>query len=184
MNWQTVKETAINLYDKLHAVQIEYFYLWKNHVIFTWRWWLALSLVIIPWTIWIIVRKRESTYRLLFAGFFVAIISSLMDAIGVTMHLWTYPVTVLPLMPSYIPFDLSSMPVATMLWLQFFPKMRLIYKALIYALVGGYLFEPLIDWIGLSVEEGWKYSYSVLIMFVVYLMADFFATRDQFEKIK
>ena len=159
MGWLTIKETAIKLYDNLHEVQIDYFNLWKDHMVFSLRWWMALSLIIFPWTLWLILRKRDSTCRLLFAGFFVAIISSFLDMVGVTLHLWTYPITVFPLMPSYVPFDLSSMPVATMLWLQFFPKMKLILKTLIYAVVGGFGFEPLIDKIGLVCEEGWKYFY-------------------------
>ena len=184
MDWHTLKEAVLSLYDKLHLVQTEYFHLWRGSILFTWRWWLALAMLIIPWIVWFAVRKRESSGRLLCAGGIIASLSMLMDQAGVTMHLWTYPTTVAPMMPSFLPFDLSAVPVATMLFLQFFPRMKLFWKALIYA-AGGTLFDFISDSIGLSVQEGWGWSsiYTFLILFFMYLLAYRIAHMENFEPI-
>lgn len=61
--------------------------------------------------------------------------------------------------------------------------MKLLYKTVIYAAVGGFFFEPLCENVGLVIEEGWNYFFSFLIMIVIYLLAYFFSTRDKFDKI-
>ncbi len=183
MDWPTLKETVISLYDKLHTVHLEYFHVWKEAIVFTWRWWAALALIVIPWIIWFSVRKRDSSDRLLYAGAVIAILASLMDMVGVTLHLWSYPVTVFPLMPSYVPFDLSALPVATMLWLQFLPKMKLVLKALIYAAVGAFVFEPLCDWIGLALQTWWLHILTFIMLFGLYHIAYWFSKRKNFNPV-
>jgi len=59
MVWSTLEAQSHSLYEKLHNVHIEYFDFWKNNILFTWRWWRAVSLVVLPWTIWLLVRKKE-----------------------------------------------------------------------------------------------------------------------------
>jgi hypothetical protein len=100
------------------------------------------------------------------------------------LHLWTYPTTVTPMMPSFLPFDLSALPVATMLWLQFFPGMKLAWKALLYA-AAGTAFDYACDAIGLSVQEGWGWSraYTFLILILLYLLAFWIANRLRYEPI-
>jgi hypothetical protein len=107
-----------------------------------------------------------------------------MDQVGVTLHLWTYPTTVSPMMPSFLPFDLSALPIATMLWLQFFPKMKLVWKALVYT-AAGTAFDFACDVIGLSAQEGWGWSraYTFLILILLYLLAYWVANRLKYEPI-
>ena len=99
------------------------------------------------------------------------------------MNYWAYPVTVLPLTPCYVPFDLCALPVATMLWLQFFPKMNLFLKAAIYA-AGGTLFDFSCDYIGLSMEtDGWNRIYTFIILFLMYLLVYWISKRKDFDPI-
>lgn len=56
--------------------------IWFEHVLFTWQWWLGVILTILPWILWIIFRKSNSTDRLLYVGFFVIIISIFLDVLG------------------------------------------------------------------------------------------------------
>jgi hypothetical protein len=184
MGSESFREQVAELYNKLHEVHVDYYHLWKDGILLSWRWWLALAIIILPWTLWIIVRKKESTHRLLYAGFFVIIISCLLDMIGVALHLWSYPTTVFPLMPSYLPFDFSALPVVTMLFIQFWPKMKPIIKAIIYAFVGSMLFQPLMEYTGLCSHDNWHYFYSIPILFGIYMLADYFATRTTYEKIR
>lgn len=74
----------------------------------------SVSLIVLPWSIWLLIRKRDSTDRLLYAGFFVMIISSTMDKIGISLKLWVYYINPFPLMTDYIPYDMCALPVATM----------------------------------------------------------------------
>ncbi|TFE23473.1 hypothetical protein [Cohnella luojiensis] len=70
---------------------IDYFHVWKNHVLFTWQWWFSLALFIVPIAVWVILRKRDSTDRLLYAGFFVLLTASWLDFMGNNFGLWYYP---------------------------------------------------------------------------------------------
>lgn len=184
MDWSKTTNQANDLFKKLHELHVDFYHLWRDDVLFSWRWWFALSLIIVPWMIWFIIRKKESTDRLLYAGLISMLLSSFLDVIGIAMGLWTYPANVFPLMPEFIPLDISTVPVATMLFIQLFPKIKAIYKALVYGVVGGFIFEPLVHKIGIYDRLGWKSIYSFPILVVIYLIANYFATRDNFSKIQ
>lgn len=64
--------------------------------LFTWQWWIALAMLIVPWAIWAIFRDRENSARLFSAGLLVMVISEILDAIGVGLGNWSYPVKVIP----------------------------------------------------------------------------------------
>jgi hypothetical protein len=57
---------------------------WQKYMLFTWRWWLDLALAIIPWIIWLKVRDKVSTHRLLYAGFIVMMLTSFLDMLGMS----------------------------------------------------------------------------------------------------
>jgi hypothetical protein len=86
--------------DKLHSEKIQ---LWMDHSLFTWQWWLGVVLLFLPIILWLLFRKRGSTDRLLYAGFFVSIISSFLDSIGDFSHLWEYNYEVFPFTTYYLP---------------------------------------------------------------------------------
>lgn len=94
---------------------------WKNEVLFTWEWWLGIALTIVPWIIWFFFRKKDSTYRLLYAGLLVSLISLSLDSIGVQIGAWNYLKPITPVIPSYIPFNFTLMPVTVMFLIQLFP---------------------------------------------------------------
>ena len=184
MGFDALQKQSYSLYEKLHDTHIEYYYFWRDNILFTWRWWITLSLIILPWIIWILARKKESTDRLLYVAFFVMIISSALDTIGIAMDLWYYPINVFPLMPECIPFDLCALPVVTMLCIQYFPKVSPYIKAGVYSITSSFMFEPLNEWMGLYKRTHWEYYYSIPIMVLIYLCANNLALRDKFEKLK
>ena len=184
MDWNSVQNQSESLYEKLHNTHGEYYDFWKNDILFSWRWWVTLSLIVLPWIIWLLVRKKESTDRLLYAGFFVMIFSSALDMVGITLNLWQYPVNVFPLMPEYIPFDICALPVATMLCIQYFPKVNPYIKAVIYSVTSSFIFEPLNVWLGLYKQIHWEYYYSVPIMIFIYLAANYLASRIKFDYLE
>src|SRR5665648_1115018 len=109
MDFNTIKDQSDILYLKFHETVLKFNDLWYNHILFTWRWWLAINLIILPWIIWYFLRKKESSGRLLSTGLFVIIISSFLNMVGVSMHLWGYPVRPIPII---LPYDASALPVA------------------------------------------------------------------------
>ncbi len=178
-----MQDEAKGLYDRLHEIHIEYFHVWKSTIFLSWRWWVGVGLIVIPWVVWLIVRKRGSTSRLLFVGAFIGLLASFLDMVGVALHLWYYPVTVFPLMPSFIPFDLSALPVTAMLWVQCFPKVRPIIKAIAFAVTGGFVFEPVCVRLGLVAHVRWEYWLTALALFFIYLLANFLSERRSFQPI-
>jgi len=184
LDWSTLKNQSYSLYEKLHATHIEFYDLWRTNVLFTWRWWIAVSLIVLPWTIWLFIREKESTHRLLFVAFFVMVFSSALDMFGIALNLWYYPVTVLPLMPEFNPFDICALPVATMLSIQYFPNANTYIKAGIYSIISSFIFEPLNQWIGLYERIHWEYYYSVPIMICIYLFANYLASKNNFAELK
>lgn len=184
MNLSELIKKSGDLYEELHNTHVDFYHFWMTEVLFTWRWWMAVILIIIPWALWFLVKKRESSSRLLQAGFFVMVLSSGMDMIGIAMGLWYYPVNVFPVMPEFIPFDICAFPVTTMLFIQFFPNVHPIIKAVIYALLGSFVFQPLNKLIGLYYSELWKDYYSFPILIFIYLTSNHLASKNNFSELK
>jgi hypothetical protein len=68
-------------------------------------WWFGVFLSIVPWIAWFAFRKKQSTDRLLYAGFFVMVISLVLDVLGDQFGLWHYRFNVIPVLPTYLPWD-------------------------------------------------------------------------------
>jgi len=184
MDWSALLNKSDSLYGKLYNTHVEFFDFWKSNILFTWRWWIAISFIVLPWIIWLFIRKKESTDRLLYVALFVMIFSSALDDIGLTMNLWNYPTIVFPLMPEFITFDVSVLPVATMIFIQYFPRVSPYIKAVIYSVSSSFIFEPLNVKLGFYVKIHWEYYYSVPIMIFIYLVANYLASNDKFAKLK
>jgi hypothetical protein len=128
-------------------------------------------------------KKKDSTDRLLHAGLFVIACSVFLDEIGFNLGLWFYSAKLLPFIPSNTTYNLSVLPVATMLFIQFFPKVRPVFKGLAYAIIGAFISEPMLVWMGLYRNIHWSYWYSFPVLIVMYMIASWLATRDRFRKL-
>ena len=49
-----------------------------NAFIFTWQWWVAVAMLVVPWFLWWIFRDRESSAILFSAGLFVMVLSEIL----------------------------------------------------------------------------------------------------------
>ncbi len=170
-----------NSFQEIFKIYYQY---WLNNIFLTWRWWLLVILIIVSWILWLLFRKKDSTYRLLLAGLFVAITSALLDKIGFWLSLWSYPVTVLPLMPSHILWNLSLGPILVMATIQFKPNINPFLKSVIFSLVIAFIFQPLSVLFGLYDPKVWHHYYSAPIFLVIYLIAHFLSARDKFRPLK
>lgn len=169
-----VPDYLIQLVKQVGDVSVENTFrlidIWSAHMVFQWFWWMEVALSIVPWVFWWFVRKKESTGRLLLAGFLVIIIASYLDFVGVDIGLWAYNAKTLPFMPPYIPWDFTLMPVTAMLCYQFFPRANAYLKAAGYALFASYIVQPVFQWMRIYDPIMWPHFYSVPIFFVIYLI--------------
>lgn len=162
---------------------MEYLRYWKENTLFHWDFWISLLFIIVPILFWIIIRKRDSSNRLLFVGFFVVIISSWFDFLGVQFGLWYYTGKVVPSIPSYIPWDFIIFPVFIMTLIQIKPNFSPFIKSIIFAGISAFIGEPLFIWLGFYKMTGWHLYYSFPIYIVIYLMANKMSTLNNFEPI-
>jgi hypothetical protein len=167
--------------EQIHKLIQEKIDIWKEHVVFSDLWWVGVVLSVLPWIIWSIFRKRESSDRILFAGFFVIIISLALDIVGDQFSLWHYRFNVLPIVPTYFPWDITLMPVTIMFLLQIKPDSNPFLKAILFGIFSGYIAEPFFHWLGIYVPTKWKYTYSVPIQVVIYLAAHYLSRRKNFS---
>lgn len=173
-------QLIINKIEELNRIQDPH---WFNHTFFTWRWWIGILFTIGPWILWIVIRDKNSTSRLLFVGFFAIIFSSYFDCIGTEYVFWTYEYRVLPTIPAFIPWDFSLFPVSIMLLLQYKPSFNLYLKAILFGLFTAYAAEPLFMILKLYSPITWKHFYSFLIYIAVYLVCHFLSRRKSFNPL-
>ncbi|MCZ8517905.1 MULTISPECIES: CBO0543 family protein [Paenibacillus] len=181
------KDQKIQLIDE-NLINIEFYIdqkvkFWMEHVLFSGLWWFGFILSIVPWVIWFFFRKKESTDRLLYIGVLVMVISLVFDILGDQFALWHYRFNVVPILPTYFPWDLTLMPVTVMLLLQVKPKGSPYLKALLFALVTAYAAEPFIHWLKIYDPKNWRFSYSVPIQFGIYMFAHYLSRRNKFVEL-
>lgn len=172
MDWHSVIDRIDDIYSEHLRIHWELYAFWEESVLFTWRWWFKLSMLFVPWALWFALRKKESSGRLMTAGLFVMALALFLDSVGITLGLWFYPTVIVPLLPEALSFNLSVLPVVTMLSIQFFPRMKPLYKAVPYAAAGAFVFEPLMVWMGLYEPIHWKHIYTFPVLIGIYLIAD------------
>ncbi|MCX7924055.1 MAG: hypothetical protein N3B21_18900 [Clostridia bacterium] len=170
--------------ELLHEANAELYRFWLSDMLFKWHWWINVALTVVPWIVWIIIRKKESTHRLLYAGSVMALISTLLDTLGMSLGLWGYNSKLIPIIPPFVPWDLCLIPVSTMILLQYFPRINPWIKAIVYALAGSFIVQPLAEWIGLYNPKVWKHYYSFPFVIVLYMLANYLFTRKEFMEIK
>jgi hypothetical protein len=173
-------EKAYKEFDELHDRMAE---IWAEHILFTWEWWLGILLTILPWVLWFIFHKKESTGRLLAAGLFVICISSFLDILGVALGFWHYHLETLPLIPAHTPWNITLLPVIVMALLQCKPYIHPLLKAAVFTVLSAYIGEPFAQWIGLYDPEKWKHIYSVPGYFILYMTAHYIAFKLRYKEI-
>lgn len=180
---ETAKLLDDNLYQikALIARKVE---IWQDRVLFTPLWWLGVALTIIPWVLWILYHKKDSTNRLLYVGSLVALLSVCLDILGDQLGLWYYRFNVIPFLPTYFPWDVTLMPVTVIAILQIKPEASPYLKALIFAVLASYVAEPFFNWLLIYYPANWRYSYSLPLQFLLYLAAHGISKTGRFAHIR
>jgi len=148
------------------------FNIWITQVIFSWRWCFGIVLSILPWVIWVKIRDKKDTVRLLFVGLVVMLTTGTMDSLGLSYNAWHYNWLVFPLTTLFVPYDYSMFPVGIMLILQFNPKINVYIKTVVFALFIVIL-EQIFIWLGMYDPQSWKAWYSFIIYIPLYLFYNY-----------
>lgn len=158
------------------------FHIWAQYELFSWRWWVSLCVTIIPWVVWYFVAKNNKNRdRFLFSGLLIIILAVALDVVGDQYGLWHYRYNILPVLPTYFPWDFTLMPVTVMFFLQIKPDANPFVKSILFALISSFVGEPLFYWIDTYNPVLWRFVYSVPIQAVLYLVAHYFSkTRSKF----
>jgi hypothetical protein len=135
---------------------------WLNNVVFTYQWWLLVALTIIPFIIWWKIVDRRRFFEITTYGLLVALISGLLDAIGVEMNAWEYKYDLIPLLDVFIAYDIAILPVSYMLIYQYFLKWNsFVFAHIIVAFLFAFVGEPLLMRLDIYQLIKWKHIYSV-----------------------
>ncbi|WP_332693077.1 CBO0543 family protein [Halalkalibacter lacteus] len=172
---QTYK-VLVEAQEQNHAIWIEYVFL-------SWQWWLCLFVTIIPWVIWWYYRKKRSTNRLLLGAFFIISISMFLDSFGAELGYWDYRYEVLPFLPSFLPWDLSLIPVFFLFLSQIKPHIHPMIKAISFSAIASFLGEPIFEWLGFYHSINWSSFYSFLIYIGIYLIGHYLVSSKNFEPL-
>ncbi|WP_205516326.1 CBO0543 family protein [Paenibacillus sp. SYP-B3998] len=156
-----------------------------NTFLFTWRWWLGIALFIVPWIVWIIFRKKESTDRLLYAGLSSILLGLIIEMFALSMGMWSYPVKFIPNAGlAFLPYHFSTLPVGVMFTLQWMPKINAVLKGILLGIVCAYGIEPFFAKSGFYNPKNWYYFYDVFIYFFIYMVANWLSSRNYFDQLK
>ncbi|MFB9330876.1 CBO0543 family protein [Paenibacillus aurantiacus] len=127
--------------------------------------------------------REKAATGLLYIAFSIMTISLTFDVLGDQWGLWHYRFNVLPILPTYLPWDLTLMPVAVIFLLQIKPEAHPFPKALMFALGTAYIAEPLIHWLGIYTTPHWRHTYSVPIQICIYLFAHYLSKRNRYQAL-
>ncbi|WHY86187.1 CBO0543 family protein [Neobacillus novalis] len=155
-----------------------------DHFLFTWQWWFGIGLFVVPWIIWLLLRKRESTGRLLLAGFITIILALIIDLIAVEVGLWRYPMKFSPVAPMLLlPYHFSLVPVAIMFVLQIKPKANSLLKGAIFAALAAFGAMKFFVWIHFYDPKDWLSIYDFCIYLFLFYVAYWFSKIGGYESL-
>lgn len=183
MNNSDLMDRVKEIYLNDSESNTQYINVWSEEILFTWRWWLSFAMTVLPWILWIIVRKKESTARLLGVAFFTMFLTAWMDFVGVDLGLWYYPIDTIPFVPSFIPYDFCILPVMVTLMIQYKPHISPFWKAAAFTLFNTYIAEPALEYLEFYEEFNWHTYYSLPLYFLIYLLAHWLSRAASYERV-
>lgn len=168
---------------KLQQLHNEQFQLWLNHILFTWRWWLGVMMILVCIGVWIWLWKKKSAGRLMYVVCFTAFLATFLDSLGNFFGLWAYRYEVVPFY-TYLPWDVFMLPTVILLLLLYKSNLNPLWKALFLGALTTFVGLPLMTWLGIYEPKHWRFIYSFPIQMVIYLLAHFISRRNKFHPIK
>lgn len=152
--------------------------------IYHWNWYVGLAMIVIPWVLWALFRKKDSSGRLLTAGLFIMIFSAVFDTLGIENGLWSYPVKTVPSPTLSFSYRLSVLPVLAMFFIQVKPGFHPFLKAVVFAGLSAYVGLPLMTWMDMYKKIHWSYTYSFFILTAMYLVAYWLTRLESYNQLR
>lgn len=130
----------------------------------------------------VFLTKKTRYIQINMCWFFSMVVSTYLDTIGMAMRLWGYPSKEVPLTPPYITWDLCAIPIMTMMFLHYKPKINPIIKSIVLGLFGSLILQPIAQLLGLYNPYHWKHWYSIPMAMMIYLGANYFYNEFNFRR--
>lgn len=158
---------------------------WLKYELFSWNWWVLFAFALLPWIIWLKVIDRKRLLEIILIGTLAMIPTTYLDAIGIDLSFWIYPVQFSPVAPRAMAFDMSMVSVTYMLMYQFFNKWKsYIIALLIMSLLFAFIGEPVSKAMNLVYYIRWKYWYSLLYYIALGITIKIFVNKCKGTYIK
>ncbi|GGP08918.1 CBO0543 family protein [Oceanobacillus neutriphilus] len=160
---QSTWKEVVELLQQYREVRTEY---WFSENLFTFSWWILFFTTVGIFIVWLIILDKKRIFEIVTYGFFVTAVGVVGDAIGVSLMLWHYPNTLLPV-SQIAEVHTVQMPIIYMLIYQYFHTWKSFFIAsILNAFVFAFILEPLLVWLQIYELHHWKHIYS----FVPYIM--------------
>ncbi len=161
--------------EHVHAMQVKLNTLrqqhWMNVELFSFQWWFLAILMIVPWIIWWRLIDKKRLQEILLYGFFVIVLSTILDDIGSHILLWDYHINLTPLVHQLGPINLSVLPISLMAIYQYCSTWKSFFIWNIFLAAGGsFIVEPLFKWMDIYEPLKWKYFFSFPIYILIALI--------------
>ncbi|QDR83462.1 CBO0543 family protein [Sporomusa termitida] len=158
-------EQIAEMMRQLTRARIENF---LGQYIGTWRWWVLIILLIVPWFIWYKLVDKKRILEVTLFGVIIMIFTITLDEIGFVLSLWSYPVEVIPILPRLTSIDYTMLPIIFMLVYQYFSTWKSFLRALVVlSTVFSFVAEPIVVYFGFYILIKWLYWYSFPIYIVM-----------------
>lgn len=141
---------------------------WLKYELLTPQFWLLISLLILPWFVWLKLVDKKRFQTILIYGLLISTVATLLDEVGCQLNLWDYLYDIEPLFPRMTPMNYTVLPVLYMLVYQYFTPWRsFIIANIVASAVYSFIAEPLLVKSGIYVILEWQHIYSFPIYFLL-----------------
>jgi hypothetical protein len=162
--WEQIVRERI----KLREMELAY---WIKYNLFTFNWWLILLTIITFWIVWWRFLDKNRLVEILLFGSFATIIANVLDVIGTSFVLWSYPYALFPVATPLLPANLVGFPVVYMLTYQYYPGAKEFFVASVcVSLFFAFGVEVLLEVLGIYQPLDWKHVYSFPIYILIALL--------------
>ena len=137
---------------------------WLHDDLFHFRWWLLICLLITIFIVWCIMLDKSKIHEISLFVFLATIASMVINAYGVELTLWNYPVNIIPIFPPLSSINLTMLPFILSILYQHFKKTKsFIIATIISSVIMCFIIEPILSLIGFYELINWQYLYSLPI---------------------
>ncbi len=134
---------------------------WLENTVFTWRWWLLLAVLIVPWIIWYRTTRKNHIINAVIFAMIMAVMAIFFDEFFYSLSCWTYPHDVIPVLPRLSSVDYTAIPlIFTVVYQHFSDWKRFFWVTIAVSTVASFVGEPLVVRGGMYVLVKWNYFYS------------------------